>query len=168
MHLAGKRRGLLLPPFCQLNPGASGWHPEQIDASIAIHQTHGRRLALPCTSRSADVTSPAATIALGLMYLQTNDAAVSAMFTLPGAHYERAVRHVCCAILFSRDLPRAQLHPRRPSSLPSLLQRRTLRWTLPGPNTCSCGCSCAPSSSGTRYSPGAPPDEPWTPLLSHD
>lgn len=32
------------------------------------------------------VTSPAAALALGLMYLQTNDAAVAAAFHLPGAH----------------------------------------------------------------------------------
>ena len=31
------------------------------------------------------VTSPAATLALGLMYLQSNDAAVAAAFQLPGA-----------------------------------------------------------------------------------
>ena len=30
-----------------------------------------------------DVTSPAATLALGLMFLRTNDAAIAAVFTLP-------------------------------------------------------------------------------------
>lgn len=33
------------------------------------------------------VTSPAAALALGLMYLQTNDAAVAAAFQLPDTHF---------------------------------------------------------------------------------
>ena len=32
-----------------------------------------------------EVTSPAATLALGLMYLQTEDASVARLFALPGA-----------------------------------------------------------------------------------
>jgi anaphase-promoting complex subunit 1 len=32
-----------------------------------------------------DVTSPAATIALGLMYLKTNDQGIAKLFSLPGA-----------------------------------------------------------------------------------
>ena len=32
-----------------------------------------------------DVTSPAATVALGLMYLQTGDVAAASAFVLPGA-----------------------------------------------------------------------------------
>ena len=34
-----------------------------------------------------DVTSPAATLALGLMFLRTNDAAIAASFTLPDTHF---------------------------------------------------------------------------------
>ena len=34
-----------------------------------------------------DVTSPAATLALGLMFLRTNDAAIAAAFTLPDTHF---------------------------------------------------------------------------------
>ena len=34
-----------------------------------------------------DVTSPAATLALGLMFLRTNDAAIAAVFTLPDTHF---------------------------------------------------------------------------------
>ena len=34
-----------------------------------------------------DVTSPAATLALGLMFLRTNDAAIAAAFSLPDTHF---------------------------------------------------------------------------------
>ena len=40
------------------------------------------------------VTSPAAALALGLMYLQTNDAAVAAAFHLPGRSRQNCSMHV--------------------------------------------------------------------------
>ena len=51
------------------------------------HSGGGIQVVLEGKLVNLDVTSPAATLALGLMFLCTNDAAIAAAFSLPDTHF---------------------------------------------------------------------------------
>ena len=48
---------------------------------------HACQVVLEGKLVNLDVTSPAATLALGLVFLRTNDAAIAAVFTLPDTDF---------------------------------------------------------------------------------
>ena len=52
-----------------------------------FHSVDGIQVVLEGKLVNLDVTSPAATLALGLMFLRTNDAAIAAAFSLPDTHF---------------------------------------------------------------------------------
>ena len=78
-----------------------------------------------------DVTSPAATLALALMYLKTNDEAIAASFAVPDTHF--ALDHVKPEFVLLRVLARGLVmwngvQPTREwvqSQLPDLIKVRT-------------------------------------------
>ena len=65
------------PPFRR--PLVPPLHPSNISVAMQV-VLEGKLVNL-------DVTSPAATLALGLMFLRTNDAAIAAAFALPDSHF---------------------------------------------------------------------------------
>lgn len=83
--------------------------------SISVHTTDSCSplLELICNLQvvlegklvNLDVTSPAATLALGLMFLRTNDPAIAAAFALPDTHF--ALDYVRPDFIMLRTLARS-------------------------------------------------------------
>lgn len=67
-------------------PGVPSWHPSAQQRAEAMSTAAGSQV-LESNVMNLDVTAPGATLALGLVYLKTNNATVAARLAAPDTHY---------------------------------------------------------------------------------